>query len=411
MTSWRTWRIQPWMMRRLALLLAMLISGGMPVFPREPLLLLLIVLCLGLSGMRLPTHRSLWPLGVLLAAILVATLVRPGPVSLPSLLSRYTIYLAAALLVQVYLLADSGALQRDLKALLLPMAMQALLTVLLAHTLGGLFVPMAAGAQEYMTLLGIFNFHVLIEELGGLIRPDGFFFEPGVFQIYLNLYLYLELFYFRRPACIALAVLAVLCTQSTTGMVICVMLLATFLLDYLDRHGPQHRRSALLLALLLAPPLLYLGYENITDKLFGVAQGSSWARQYDLFTGVSIFLENPLLGIGFDVDRYLAESARLGYDGTLLTLDQLEDRPTSNGIIQLLYVFGAPLAIPFFYALFRQKLFPHRKLIGCWLLLSLFGEALLFTPFFLFVVFSAFRSSRGKVAETGKALTRRSMVP
>ena len=40
--------------------------------------------------------------------------------------------------------------------------------------------------------------------------------------------------------------------------------------------------------------------------------------------------------------------------------------------------------------MFRQKLFRHRILIGLWLVLSLFGEALLFTPFFLCIVFSAF---------------------
>ena len=44
----------------------------------------------------------------------------------------------------------------------------------------------------------------------------------------------------------------------------------------------------------------------------------------------------------------------------------------------------------FAWGLARQRVFRHRVLIGLWLVLSLFGEALLFTPFFLMIVFSAF---------------------
>ena len=145
-----------------------------------------------------------------------------------------------------------------------------------------------------------------------------------------------------------------------------------------------------LCAALLAPPVLMLGYDNVTEKLFGAAQGSAWARQYDLFTGLNIITEHPWLGIGFEVDRYLEASGRLGFDGTLLTEAQLQDRPSSNGLVQLFYVMGVPMGLLFVVAILRQRLFRHRVLIAVWLLLSMSGEALLFTPFFLLVIFSGF---------------------
>ena len=84
--------------------------------------------------------------------------------------------------------------------------------------------------EVYQTLLGVFNYHVIVDDLTSIIRPDGFFFEPGVYQIYLNLYLYLALFVFRRPLQALLAAAAVLSTQSTTGMAIMLVLLAGGLL-------------------------------------------------------------------------------------------------------------------------------------------------------------------------------------
>jgi hypothetical protein len=381
---------EPSALRRIALLGAMLISGGLMLFPREPILIAVIGLCLLITQFRLPLRREMTPVAWVLLAVLVVTLVRPGPVSLPSLVSRFTVYIAAILLLDVYLRASVGSLERDLRFLLAPMAWQAIATVILAHTVGGLFRPLAIGEQQYMTLLGIFNYHIVVEDLTSVIRPDGFFFEPGVYQIYLNLYLYLALFTFRQPRQAMLAAVAVLCTQSTTGLVIAVLLLGGSLVRQLTQEPPRRKLVALVVAALLAPPLFYLGYDNLNDKLFGVAQGSSWARQYDLFTGLNIIAENPWLGIGFEVSRYLAASGRLGFEETLLTAAQLAERPTSNGLVQLFYSLGIPLGLVFALGAVRQKFFRHRALIAAWLCLSMFGEALLFTPFFLMFIFSGY---------------------
>ena len=165
--------------------------------------------------------------------------------------------------------------------------------------------------------------------------------EPGVFQIYLNLYLYLALFVFRQPLQVALAVLAVLATQSTTGLMICLLMLGAAFVQHLARGTLRRKLVTAAVALALAPPMLYAGYDNISEKLFGSAQGSSWAREYDLFTGLNIVAENPWLGIGFEVERYLAASGRLGFEDTLLTSSQLQERTTSNGIVQLFYTLGS----------------------------------------------------------------------
>ncbi len=390
-------RVQPVVLRRLALFLSMLLSGGILLVPRVPVLVLVLALCLLVNGFRLPLRRALWPLYVLLSVVLVATLIRPGSADLIALVIRFANFAAALMLLNVYLLAPPGSLLRDLQVLLWPMALQALATVALAHTADFLFVPLNFSDTKYRTLLLLFTYHVTVEDAGGLIRPDGFFFEPGVFQIYLNLYLYLALFAahnFRRAAVGALAVLA---TQSTTGILICIVLVGVALVTH-GRSGGARRKGLLLLAaLLIAPPLLYLGYDNVQTKLFGQFQGSSWAREYDLFTGLNILMDKPLLGIGFGAGPYLAAAQTLGFEETLLNPEGLAERTTSNGLLQLFASLGVPLGSLFLIGVLRQRCFKHRALIALWFTLSMFGEALIFTPFFLLLPFSAFvwvRSSR-----------------
>ena len=384
-------------LRRLALFLSFLISGGLLLFPRLPVLLMLILLCVTVTGLRLPPGRRLWPLYALLGAVLLISLARTGPVHVESLAISFANFMGALALLNVYLQASPGALARDLYAILRWMAIQAVATVVLAHAVGFLFVPVSFADNTFQSLLLVFNYHVMIEDAGGLIRPDGFFFEPGVFQFYLNLYLYLALFVFRDPRHVALAVMAVLSTQSTTGILICMLLLGTALLQRLGAGGLRRKVATALVALVVAPPVVYLGYGNVSDKLFGETQGSSWAREYDLFTGLNVIAENPLLGIGFDHDRYLSASGRLGYADTLLKDESVEDRPTSNGLVYLTYSLGIPMAMLLFLCMFRQTLFHHRVLIGLWLSLSMFGEAIVFTPFVMMVIFSAFLARRPSV--------------
>lgn len=376
--------------RRLALFLSMLISGGLLLFPRIPILMMVILLGLAATGYRVPAMRRLWPVLFLFVCVLAITVVRPGPIHFESLAIRYANFFCALVLLNAYLLAHPAALVNDLYTILRWMAWQAVFTVLLANTLGILFTTINIDETNYQTILLLFNYHAFIEDASGLFRPDGFFYEPGVYQIYLNIYLYLALFVFRNHRQAFLAALAVFSTQSTTGVLISTILLGAALLKQLTLGRMRGKLLTLLIALLATPPVAYFSYNNVTDKLFGEAQGSSWAREYDFYTGLNVIAKNPLLGIGFDHQRYLSVSGRLGYADTQLSVESLDERATSNGLVYLCYSLGIPFALIFLIGMFRQKIFQHRLLVGILLVLSLFGEAIIFTPFILMIIFSAF---------------------
>ena len=384
----------PALFRRCALFLSLLLSGGLLIFPRLPILGLMVFACLLTTRFRLPPWSRFSYIYALLIIILIASIIRPGRIHFESIAIRVANFAGALILLDVYLMSPAGALTRDLFIFLKWMAAQAIATVFLAQFMGFLFLPVTFSDSPLQTILLLFNYHELVEDLGGLIRPDGFFFEPGIFQIYLNLYLYLSVFIYKRAAHGALATLSVLSTQSTTGLIICMMILGAAVVSYLRLGNLKRGLLPIALVVLIAPPITYLAYGNITDKLFGESKGSSIAREYDFFTGVNIVAENPLLGIGFDHGRYLAESSRIGFADTALREDNTEDRATSNGLLYLTYSLGIPLALLFVYGMFRQTLLPNRWVIGVWLLLSLFGEAIIFTPFILMIILSAFVPNR-----------------
>lgn len=376
-------------LRRLILLLAMLISGGNLIFPRVPLLIAIIVLYPVYRHWVIGVRRSMLPVLLLLVAILLVTILRPSGVDPQTTLIRYVNFIAGLMLLDLYLAAGPALLMKDLQVLVRFMVWQALLTVPLAVLFSPLFIPFPVQETPYNTFLGVFNYHVMLEQSSALPRPDGFFYEPGVLQIYLNLFLYVSLFVFGRRLEALLAALAVLLTQSTTGVLIACILLGWFGVTRYINRGPIGMRvlkSLVGAAVIGAVAAVAVG--NFQQKLTGESQGSFLAREYDLVTGLNIIAVHPWLGIGFDYDQYLHASAELGYSDVELPERITSDRTNSNGIIQLLYSLGIPLSIPFLAGLFRQRFFPDRTLLGAVLFLSAIGEALILTPFFLMIIFS-----------------------
>jgi hypothetical protein len=377
------------LIRRTILVLAILISGGNLLFPRLPILLIIVLLYLIARDWKLDLRRQMLSIVVLLTLILMLTMLRPIGATIESTAIRFANFIAALLLLDLYLRAGAESLRRDLYIILHFMAWQALLTVVLGQFFNFLFLPLPVNETPYNTLLLIFNYHVMLDDYSYVIRPDGFFYEPGVLQVYLNIFLYLALFAFRSTWKAILAVAAVFSTQSTTGVLICLIIVLAFIgTRYLNRGTLPVRVAKVFVAAVVIAAFGVFASINIRDKLTGDSQGSFWARQYDFLTGLNIIAANPMFGIGFDYEQYYLASSHMGFADTLLPERIIRDRGNSNGIVFLLYSIGIPLSIPFLIGMFRQTFFPNPILIGVVLLLAFFGESMIFTPFFLMIIFS-----------------------
>jgi hypothetical protein len=375
--------------RRTILVLAILISGGNLLIPRLPILFVIALLCLIARDWVIDFKRNMAPIFVWLAAVLVLAVLRPSGSDIQSTAIRYANFTAGVLLLDLYLHAGSAALSRDLYVVLRVMVWQALITVVLAQLFNFLFVPLVVSDTPYSTFLLLFNYHIMLEDSTSIIRPDGFFYEPGVFQIYLNIFLYLTLFVLKKWRQAIFAVAAVFSTQSTTGVVIAFTIVCWFIAtEYLNRGSLAMRVGKMFVGATVIGALAFAASGNIKEKLMGESQGSYWARQYDLLTGLNVI-------------AYYRASSDLGDADTKLPDRIIQDRGNSNGIIVLLYSIGIPLSIPFFVGMFGQRFFPNRILTGIMLVLSFFGESIIFTPFFLLIVFSGMLM-KGRVAQSAQ---------
>jgi hypothetical protein len=384
--------------RRVILFLAILLSGGSLIFPRSIMMGLLITLCVlvGINnGKPLKPNARLRPVIALVLAVLILCLFLQESYEITALITRFTVFIGAFFVFNIYSSLSRETFQRDLFSILKFMPYQAIITVVLGTLTPFLFTTVTAfdlshkSDANYIQTIGyVFNYHVLIDSLVGLKRPDGFFWEPGIFQIYLNLFLYLSLFVFKNKWYTTWAVLGVFATQSTTGVIIALILFVYFIFIEQSKKNVTLRLRFLFVGIFALIPLATIVQSNIDDKLNGETQGSSWARQYDLLTGINVILQNPITGIGFDYNRYHKEANLNGEKYTQLDVESVQDRDNTNGIILLLYSIGIPLSIPFLMGLFRSSLFKHNILIGSILVLALSSESIIFTPFFLLIIYN-----------------------
>ncbi|MBL8481030.1 MAG: hypothetical protein JNJ60_02455 [Rhodocyclaceae bacterium] len=375
--------------RRVLLFLAILLSGGNILIPREVLALLVLFMAIGYFGFANWTvnKRKVLAYGWL-ALVMVLALARLQDADLRANLIRFTNFLIAFALLQIYW-AGGAKLKGDLVVLIRPMVYQAILTVALALVLPPLFIPITIGEADLYTFLGILNFHSIREGSVRLVRPNGFFVEPGVFQIYLNILMFLLLASRVRLRRILPVILAIVLTQSTTGLIIAAMQLLYFSTAplFARKFGMKGVLRIAVIAVLAIPVGFFLE-SNIEAKLFGEQSASANARQYDLISGLLVIQANPLIGIGFNHDAYLSSSFSLNPDTDLLAAENKEGRNNTNGILIALYSVGLPLGLIYLLAMFRQALIPHRTLFAVILLLSLGTEPLSFTPLFAFFAFS-----------------------
>lgn len=372
------------------LFLTILISGGNLLFPRL-FILGAFVFCYfiyfkGQFSLKVATI----PLVLLLILIFFISIFHPYGNDISSLTIRFANFFAALLLLDIYLKNSLADFKHDLYVLMKFMPLQAILTVILATLLNFLFIDITTDRTSFYSFLGVFNYHITIDN-GALIRPNGFFFEPGVFQFYLNLFLYLSLFVYKNKLNTCFAIIAVLLTKSSTGVLILAIILGWYFMRYYINRGSLLKRfTKLIIATVLFLSFAFLAWDNINDKIHGESRGSFLARQYDTVTGFNVAVANPFLGVGFKYDNYYAEAEKLGYIDTLFNGEYTRNRDNTNGIVMLFYSLGTPLALIFVFGLFRQKLLDDKFLVALVIFISLFTESLVFTPFFLLFIFSGF---------------------
>lgn len=217
------------------------------------------------------------------------------------------------------------------------------------------------------------------------IRNAGIFWEPGMYQIYLNfaiiylLYSGTEWHKKLKKYLIAYLVIAIGTTYSTSGYVLCAALIVYYILAY--RKVNLKKIVLIILGVILAIYAAPLILNNINNKL---SVGNSFNYRYnDIYIGVKLILKHPIWGYGINSDMY--------YQYHSISTGVL--RGNSNGIMNILIYFGF-IGLPIYFYCFTKTINifkdvlskESRGAIWIWLIVSVCSEPIVLHPFIFFFI-------------------------
>jgi len=216
------------------------------------------------------------------------------------------------------------------------------------------------------------------------LRNFGIFREPGVYMIYLNMSLFVELFSMKPSIKRTIVVLlASISTVSTAGIAISLSILILFLLfsrNYKTLIGIIPVCLLFYYLITQIPEIYILLFDKIENQTY-----SSYARIASLVVPFDIFYLYPI-GAGPDAYNQLfpiLSNARYGV--------QIDPRDTTNTILKFLAVYGPLVCIFMSYYLYKfTQSFSNKKLFNILLfavmLIAISNEDLRDSAFFYLLI-------------------------
>lgn len=163
--------------------------------------------------------------------------------------------------------------------------------------------------------LGVTNIPVI-----SVNRNFGVFWEPGVFQAYINLALIFELFFnkqFPRSNYILIFILTIFSTLSTTGLICLCLIIIAYMIKNKFKYIKHFKTIAviivlfmgLLISMQLHPDIYFASYNNsVFGKLSDIG-GSFDERINATIADFYVSIHNPLFGVGINNNIEIARQA------------------------------------------------------------------------------------------------------
>lgn len=238
-------------------------------------------------------------------------------------------------------------------------------------------------------------FYVSTSVFNNLQRNTGIFWEPGVFQLVANLYLFYCIKFNKGSKILLFAILAIVSSYSTTGLII-LMINLTYLV-YLKRKLKKITLTNTILLLFATIAFIPIVSSNVTDKI-DEDNTSALVRLRDFNIGIELIKEKPIIGHGvFDSEYLIKKEYVKKWESNLFSNEYLDISGDmgggyTNGLLGLVAWFGIPVSLLlylfYFYNRFIDNDFIERFLFNLIMLISLLSEPISFTSLFLMFPFS-----------------------
>ena len=248
-----------------------------------------------------------------------------------------------------------------------------------------------AGNRYYSAGLAIISENGL--NSGSLFRSFGVFREPGMFQLFLKVAFCIYLFRQKGNSVfkIAVYILTILSTVSTTGIIAMLLIFVIFTI------ASDTKRKGLIVFILSASIILlywlslsYDIFSNAISKVENENDASTIARLYSFIANIKIWLSYPLIGSGMSVNGVM-------FPKIILSATKNEVADNTNTYMYILSCFGIlPFSI-FVTGLYRVAKSIMSKcsiLLFLVFLILLAGENLIYSSFAWIFVFYGFTSAK-----------------
>jgi hypothetical protein len=221
-----------------------------------------------------------------------------------------------------------------------------------------------------------------------LQRAHGLAWEPGNFATYVNIFIFINLFIYNKTRYVAVGVVAIVVAWSTAGMIV---MLGQFIYYFFSKRKKISSRfivPQIILGILLLLALSRATIDNFDDKINGEHSGSGASRFLNTLVALKTVAENPLIGTGFNYERYSNELNKSFFSSqsqisTYVDSEGQRNAASTNSFLRLYSQLGIPIGLILTMALFKQTLITkNKKLFAVIIILSVSSAPLMFTPFY-----------------------------
>lgn len=205
------------------------------------------------------------------------------------------------------------------------------------------------------------------------IRCPGVFWEPGVYQIYLNIAILLTLYSSekKKNKSIIVYLIALLFTFSTTGFIAVAWIFATTVI--FSKNTKRSAKKTIIYFVLLTFALLatlFLSETQLFHFVFGKlngTNGSYTARLAGFVINYEIALDNPIFGFGPDMIKMSDEFIKRSSASTIVFGST---RHNTNTLMYQFAAFGIPFGLLYLFGTFN---FGRQLANNKMAILSIFG--------------------------------------
>lgn len=249
--------------------------------------------------------------------------------------------------------------------------------------LTGYIIPTLYGGGVGLFGNYMYGYHVFGGGLYGTHNHlSGIFWEPGIYQMVLNLALIMNLDLYDKQVEIKhktfklfVLILAILLTMSTTGYLV----FGIVVIGWLFKKTKLSLRYMIIFSLTLVVILAVIKYSTVVSGKFTEENASYVVRSNDAFAFLEIIREYPLFGAGVHSKTYTNIAAKYGMTGA-----------QSAGILFQTAQFGLFWVVAFIiscYIEFKKRKIMMKTLFYMAAVFSLgMGEPLVYAPLMLIYV-------------------------